>query len=454
MKRKVKPTIENILKYAVNNIDFYKSSRYTSKIKNNRTNKNFDILSKLPIIDGEKFKEEFYRFITGNRENEYLVFTSGSTGKPKIIPVTRDDLNLIANAFLDAYKNVFGAAPELAINKLPPPPAISGLIMEQVSINGSMFEIDPGPGQTVLDSLRYADEVIRSTKPKNKKIILSVYPSAFFREFYSYEDKAKAEFAELSSRNELYLLLGGEALDLGRAKLLYSLVKPKGILDVLASTERLFGYKFYDEEELKSEKYFDNNPFKISMYNNYFALLKYGKLYSLEDKKNEGLEGELIMTSKGITGGAHMPFINYNTKEKVKFVDFDKNYLYLEFLGRTNRVFRFGVAKLNDILIDNVIASVINEFHVGEGYCEIIRENGLDKISFHFYHNNRSFDSQKLLSFINDKLSAQQMELKYTLDNKLAYTGVSLEEKDKIPFYDSKIFKSPKIIDKRKIEHY
>ena len=454
MKDLGKPTVKSSLEYAIKNVDFYKSHDYILNIKNKRNKGMFDILSKLPIIEGEQFKEEFYKFIPRDKENEYLVFTSGSTGTPKIIPVTRDDLYLIGNCFLDTYKNVLGNTPAIAINKLPPPPAISGLIMEQVSISGNILEIDPGPGQTILDSLRYSDEVINSNKYKNKKILLSVYPSAFFREFYSYDDKAKAEFKELSRRNELYLLLGGEALDLGRAKLLYSFFKPKGIIDILVSTERLFGYKFYDENELKGEKYFDNRPFRLLKYNNYFALLKDGKMYSLEDKKNKGLEGELIMTSKGLKGKPVMPFINYNTKEKVKFVDVDKNYLYLEFLGRTNRTFRFGVAKLNDILIDNVIASVVNGFNVGEGYCEIIRENGLDKLYFHFYHNNKHFDEQKLLRFINDKLAAQQMELKYTLDNKLAVLGVSLEEKEKIPFYDSKIFKSTKIIDNRKIEHY
>lgn len=46
------------------------------------------------------------------------------------------------------------------------------------------------------------------------------------------------------------------------------------------------------------------------------------------------------------------------------------------------------------------------------------------------------------------------MELKYVIDQKLALLDAELVAKDRIPFYDPTKIKSPKIIDRRGIEHY
>ena len=450
---KSKPGVKPAFEYALNKIDFYRSERY--KALRNLNSKNLeDTLKNVPVISGDSFLDDFYKFIPDVRKNVSLFQTSGSTGRPKVIPATYKDLEIFSQAFVNMYEDLLGEMPYLTVNVSPPRPAISGVVMSYISEVGNSIELNPGPGQDLVEILRRCDSILNSHPKMNKKILITSLPSLLFREIYNLDNKSREELSNLARKNEIYIALGGEPLNLERSKLLYSLIPTKGILNILSSTERISSGKFYTEDLLKSDDTADTSVFKVSRYNNEFGIYFNGKVYYPSDNKSKGLEGELLLTSKGLKGYDHAPLINYNTKEKVRFVGIDKDYMYLEFLGRTNKLVNFGVSKLDDIIIDDVLAFTSRKLNLGEGYAEITREDGLDKITFYFYKNEFNGSKDELINIILEKLSKEEMELKYVLDKKLASLDAELVDKDKIPFYDPKKLKSPKIIDKRGIDHY
>ncbi|MGC8533697.1 MAG: hypothetical protein ACP5MV_03680 [Candidatus Parvarchaeum sp.] len=450
---KSKPEVKPVFEYALKNIDFYKSSSYSALKKFGHKNLE-DTLKNVPVISGESFLDDFYKFIPDIRTNISLFQTSGSTGRPKVIPTSYKDIRLLGQSFVNMYEDLIGEMPYLTVNVAPPRPAISGIGMSSISELGNSIELNPGPGQGMLEILKKCDNIINSHKEMNKKILITSLPSLLFREVYNLDKEARKELASLISKNEVYIALGGEPLNLERSRLLYSFMPVKGIINLIASTERVCGSKFYTEETLKNKDTTDIFIFKVSRYNNEFGVYSDGKVYYPSNNKLKGLEGELLLTSKGLKGYDHMPLINYNTKEKVRFIGIDKDYMYLEFLGRTNKLVNFSVSKLDDIIIDDVLAFTSRKLNLGEGYAEITRESGLDKITFYFYKNEFNGSKEELINLILDKLSKEEMEIKYVLDKKLALLDAELVDKDKIPFYDLKKLKSPKIMDKRGIEHY
>ena len=448
-----KPNVKSVFQYALNNIDFYKSDSY--KPLKNLTSKNLEgVIRDIPVISGDLFIDNFYKFIPDIRTNASLLQTSGSTGKPKVIPVTYGDMEIFGRTFVNVYKELLGEIPYITINIAPPRPAISGITMSYISEIGKSIELNPGPGQTLLDLLKKSNYIIDSHPNINKKILISGLLSILFREIYNLDEKSREELNHTARKTEIYLSVGGEPLTLERCKLLYSLIPVRGVIDVLASTERVCGGKFYSEELLKSEGIPDISVFKLSRYNNEFGIYSDGKVYYPSGNKLKGLEGELLLTSKGLKGQDHVPLINYDTKEKVRFIDIDKDYMYLEFLGRTNKLVNFSVSKLDDIIIDDVLAFTSRKLNLGEGYAEITGENGLDKMTFYFYKNQFKGSKEEVINLILDKLSKEEMELKYVIDQKLALLDAELVAKDRIPFYDPTKIKSPKIIDRRGIEHY
>ena len=449
----VKPNLKSVFGYALNNIEFYKSDAY-KKLRDLNSKNLEDIIKYIPMISGDVFIDNFYKFIPNVRASLSLFQTSGSTGKPKVIPVTNDDMKIYGQTFVNAYKKLLGDIPYININIAPPRPAISGVTMSSISEAGKSVELNPGPGQTVLDLLKKSNYILDSHPEVNKKILITGLPSILFREIYNLDEKSREELHSIARKNEIYIAVGGEPLNLERSRLLYSLLPIKGIIDLLASTERVCGSKFYSEEMLKSEEAQDTSMFTLYRYNNEFGIYSDGKAYYPSNNKLKGLEGELLLISKGLKGHDHVPLINYNTKEKVRFIGIDKDYIYLEFLGRTNKLVNFSVSKLDDIIIDDVLAFTSRKLNLGEGYAEITRENGLDKMTFYFYKNEFKGNKEDAINLILDKLSQKEMELKYVIDKKLASLDVEFVDKDKIPFYDPKKIKSPKIVDKRGIEHY
>ncbi|MCL4397129.1 hypothetical protein M1494_02170 [Candidatus Parvarchaeota archaeon] len=450
---KSKPKVRPVFEYALKNIDFYKSSSY--RALKNLDSKGLEYTFKnVPVISGESFIDDFYKFIPNIRTNISLFQTSGSTGKPKVIPATYEDIKILGEAFINMYQDLLGSMPYITVNIAPPRPAISGVGMSAISEFGNSIELNPGPGQGLLEILKKCDSILDSHSKMNKTILITGLPSLLFREIYNLDNKTREDLNNLACKNEIYIALGGEPLNLERSRLLYSLISVKGIINLLASTERVCGSKFYTEEMLKSERMPDTSIFKVSRYNNEFGIYSDGKVYYPSNSKLKGIEGELLLTSKGLKGYDHAPLINYNTKEKVRFIGIDKDYMYLEFLGRTNKLVNFSVSKLDDIIIDDVLAFASRKLNLGEGYAEITRENGLDKITFYFYRNEFKGSKEELLNLILDKLSKEEMELKYVIDKKLASLDAELVDKDKIPFYDPKKLKGPKIVDKRGIEHY
>ena len=448
-----KPNSRYAFEYALKNIDFYKSDSYKA-LKNSGSKTLEDTLKNIPIISGDVFLEGFYKFIPNVRTNLSLFQTSGSTGKPKVIPTTYKDMEVLGRTFVNIYKDLVGEIPYLTVNISPPRPAISGVTMSAISEVGESVELNPGPGQSLLEIFKKCNDIINSHPTMNKKIFVTALPSLLFREIYNLDNQSRQELIDIVRKNEVYISVGGEPLNLERSKLLYSLIPIKGVLNFLASTERVCGSKFYSEEMLKSEGTQDTSIFKISRYNNELGIYSDGQVHYPSNNKLKGLEGELLLTSKGLNNCDCVPIINYNTKEKVRFLGIDKNYMYLEFLGRTNKLVNFSVSKLDDIIIDDVLAFTSRKLNLGEGYAEITRENGLDKMTFYFYKNEFKGNKEELVNLILEKLSKEEMELKYVLDKKLATLDVELVDKDKIPFYDPKKFKSPKILDKRGIEHY
>ncbi len=450
----LRPSIKYSLLYAREHIDFYKSKDYADLDKKSKNLE--EMLDNLPIISGESFFDNnFYNFVPHKKAYISTFLTSGSTGKPKVIPATEDDLKLLSDTFLNAYYSVIKAVPSIFINIAPPRPAISGVGMSFITMGADSIEINPGPGQTLFDSLKYAESILLSHPEMNKKIILHGLPSLMFKNIYDLKPEESQLMKNIAEKLDIYVAVGGEALDLERGKLLYSLLPVKGIFNLLASTERVVGYKIYSEEDLKNESSKDKSVFKLMRYNNEFGVLSDNKLcYPGDGNEIKGKTGELIITSTGFKGKNHVPLINYNMKEKVKFLDYDKDSVYMEFFGRTNKVTPFSVSKLNDLLIDNVLASTERKFGLGEGYTEITRENGLDKITFYFFKDKFNSDKKSLLDYVSEKLSEEEMEIKYVLEKKLGFLDVKLTDKESIPFYDKKTVKAPKIIDKRQLEHY
>lgn len=450
---KSKPVVKPVFEYALNRIDFYRSENY--KALRNLDSKNLEnTLKNVPVISGDSFLDDFYKFIPDTRTSISLFQTSGSTGRPKVIPSTYKDMEIFSQAFINMYKDLLGEMPYLTVNVSPPRPAISGAAMSYISEMGNSIELNPGPGQGLVEILRKCDSILNSHPKMNKKILITSLPSLLFREIYNLDKKTREELNALVRKNEIYIGLGGEPLNLERSRLLYFLMPVKGVINILASTERICSSKFYTEDMLKSDDTRDISVFKVSRYNNELGIYSNSKVYYPSNNKSKGLEGELLLTSKGLKGYDHAPLINYNTKEKVRFVGIDKDYMYLEFLGRTNKLINLGVSKLDDIIIDDVLAFTSRKLNLGEGYAEITREDGLDKITFYFYKNEFKGSKEELINIILDKLSKEEMELKYVLDKKLASLDAELVDKDKIPFYDPKKLKSPKIVDKREIEHY
>jgi phenylacetate-coenzyme A ligase PaaK-like adenylate-forming protein len=455
---KEKPKVDAIFKYAVEKVDFYKSQQY-EMLKAKRYSKIEYILSKTPIISGESFLDDsFYKFIPHAKVNISLFQTSGSSGKPKVIPATYNDLEMYVKAFIDMYTDLLGEMPSITINVAPPRPAISGVGMSLISLYGKSIELNPGPGQNILDIMKKAYSILYSHPEMNRKVLITSLPSLLLREIYNLDEKDLKELQQIASRNEVYIGLGGEPLNLERGRLLYSYIPIKGIINIMSSTERISGSKFYSEEMLKNEKAADTAVFNLSRYNNEFGVYSDGKIYypayHTGEQNLKGKEGELILTSKGLKAGDYAPLINYNMKELVKFVGIDDKYISFEFLGRTNKVTNFSVSKLNDLIADNVLAFTSRKLGLGEGYIEITREKGLDKMTFYFYKDRFNGDKEKVLETILEKLSKEEMELNYVISQKLGLIDVSLVEKDNIPFYDTKKMKSPKIVDKREIEHY
>ena len=85
-----KPNVKSVFKYALNNIEFYKSGSY-EHLRNLNSKNLEDVIKDIPIISGEVFMNNFYKFIPDIRTRVSLFQTSGSTGKPKVIPVTYDE---------------------------------------------------------------------------------------------------------------------------------------------------------------------------------------------------------------------------------------------------------------------------------------------------------------------------------------------------------------------------
>lgn len=449
--------ILNTLGYARNNVPFYQGDPYKELDKVNKNNLE-SVLESLPIIDGSYFyKGNFYKFIPYNldlNDPAYIIIlnTSGSTGEPKYIPLTKyffeeyvktgvkaifDNLGLFERP---AYQIVIGA----------PKPAISGAAMSKATELSGGIEFSLGPGQRIIDLLRIIDSIHSSTKGRNNKVIIMAYPSMLFREYYNLNEQERGYLKEFSNKYDLYLSVSAETTDLNRAMLLFKFYGAKKIADYLAATEAIAGIRVYDEDAFK-------NPERVKgfiMYDDHIDYRIAGKDYFIPLKpKYIGKEGELVITHKSAKNKPIAPLIKYNMHEGVRLIDFVNGRALLMFLGRTNKVYGFGVSKLNSDIVDSVIAGAVLNYNLGEGYAEIVRDNGLDVLVFHLYKNNFNGTKEEVKSFIEESLSKKEMELQHTLANKLARVEVVLEDKDKIPFYKER-GKSTRLVDNRGLSHY
>lgn len=448
--------ILNTLRYVRQKVPFYQGDSYKVLDKVNKNNLEY-VLESLPIIDGSYFYEDnFYKFIpynlySNNPYNLYLysnkppyisIFkTSGSTGKQKNIPVSGYYIEEYAKTGVKAIFDNLGLfeRPAYQIVIGAPRPAISGVVMSKITELSGGIEFSLGPGQRIIDLLRNIDSIHSSTKGRNNKVIIMAYPSMLFREYYNLNEQERDYLKEFSNRYDLYLSVGAETTDLNRAMLLRKFYGAKKIADYLSATEAIAGIRVYDEDAFK-------NPERVKgfiMYDDHIDYRIVGKDYFIPLKpKYVGKEGELVITHKSDKNKPAL-LIKYNMHEGVRligFVDYvvpeNKKRAVLMFLGRTNKIYGFGVSKLNSDIVDSVIAGAVLNYNLGEGYAEIIRDNGLDVLVFHLYKNKFNGTKEEVKSFIEESLSKKEMELQYTLANKLARVEVVLEDsKDKIPFY-------------------
>ncbi|MEM0143296.1 MAG: hypothetical protein QXL94_05020 [Candidatus Parvarchaeum sp.] len=443
----------NTVDYATKYVDFYKDEKY-KYIKNVKKKDLNKLLLDIPLIDGSSFYlDNFYKFIPS--ENDSYIFnfqTSGSSGKPKNIPMTEYYMGEYAISVLDMLKKIMGRLPLFYINIAPPKPAVSGVIMGKMAEIGKGIELVPGPGQKLIDLLRDIDAIYSNGNHKDNSIIIMSIASLLFREVYNLNSEETKELNDITEKFDLYLLLGGEPLDMNRAKLIHKLFKSKGVIDFMATTEGASGYRLYTNKQLEK----DTDPgygFIMNNKNIEYYLFD-GKQLCNIDEKSAGKKGELVITQKSGKNKPMCPLINYNIKESVEIIGVKDGRIELEFLGRTNKVTGFGVSKLNDNIIDDVIAGTMLRYNLGEGYAEITREKGLDKMLFHFFKDNFTGDINEVKSSLEERLSKKEMELDYTIKNKLGFIEVDIvEDKSKIPFYTQK-GKATRLVDSRKIEHY
>ncbi|MCW1292942.1 MAG: hypothetical protein OH318_00925 [Candidatus Parvarchaeota archaeon] len=451
-------SVLNTLRYARNNVPFYQGDSYKALDKVNKNNLE-SVLESLPIIDGSYFYEDnFYKFIPYNSDSNNpahisIFNTSGSTGKPKFIPLTGYFIEEYAKTGVKAIFDNLGLfeRPTYQIVIGAPRPAISGVEMSKITELSGGIEFSLGPGQRIIDLLKNIDSIHSSTKGRNSKVIIMAYPSILFREYYNLNEQERDYLKEFSNRYDLYISLGAETTDLNRAMLLFKFYGAKKIADYLAATETPAGIRVYDEDSFK-------NPERVRgfiMYDDHIDYHIAGKDYFIPLKpKYIGKEGELVITHKSDKNKPIAPLIKYNMHEGVRLIDFVNGRAVLMFLGRTNKVSQFGVSKLNSDIVDSVIAGAVLNYNLGEGYAEIVRDNGLDVLIFHLYKNNFNGTKEEVKSFIEESLSKKEMELQHTLANKLARVEVVLEDsKDKIPFYKER-GKSTRLVDNRGLSHY
>ena len=449
----MKPSLKNTLEYAFKNVDFYKQDKYKKILSENRGKLDHILLSRLPIIDGNYFLNDFYRFIPSNPNSYIFDFeTSGSSGTPKNIPVDVNFVNDYVTGVINIFNDILNGAPKFYINIAPPKPAISGVLMSRLVelVNG--IEFVPGPGQRILDVLRNVYAVYSNHENMGKKVNIMAISSLLFREVYSLNKDELDELKNLTNSLDVYVLLAGEPVDFNRVKLLQKMFNTKGVIDLIGTTEGASGYRFYSYNNIIN----NNDPgyeFIMNDYNVHYSIFDGNKLLELNNK-NVGEKGELTITQKSRKNKTICPLINYNMKELVIFRGFYKGKPKFEFIGRSNKLTNFSVSKLNDNIIDDVIAGAILNYDVGEGYAEITRENGLDKLLFHFYKKGFNGDKNSIKSFLENALSNHEMELSYVIKNKLGLIDIDItDKKEDIPFYVQK-GKSIRLMDKRGIEHY
>ena len=92
-------SVDNTLKYALENVPFYRENKDAYDI-NKFNEKDLDsILLKLPVIDQSIFNN--YKDLISDTGGGILFLTSGSTGKPKVIPKSYDSIRDQSFAFYD-----------------------------------------------------------------------------------------------------------------------------------------------------------------------------------------------------------------------------------------------------------------------------------------------------------------------------------------------------------------
>ncbi|MEM0111147.1 MAG: hypothetical protein QXK90_00070 [Candidatus Parvarchaeota archaeon] len=444
-----KPNGYETIKYAVKNIAFYSKPPYTEAAKAVEAGENLDnILKSLPVIDGEIFQRGYQKLLPAAKTPITVYMSSGSTGKPKIIPRTYDQNIDFSIGFVDnIVHQVMPDGMDIDITKLPPIPAISGNLMSYISKEAKSIEFSQGPGQTLADVLRTIEDIDRSGE---KNIWIAGFPSALFREIYAMKEEDSNYLKSAISRLKLHMLTGGESLPFERAKLLYNLLPTNSSTDLIASSEGVAAYRVYEKDELEGDRPI-NKPFKFIGYNNKFMIMSEsdGVKELLTPAEAIGKTGDVVITTKARPGAEYVPLINYNTKDVVAVsstAEDDSFFGY--YIGRSDGIKRFGAGKLIEPIIANTVAYLINNFKTGEGYSIITSEKGLDKLTFYIDKNRFEGDKDMLLKAIRSQLSAEQMEIAYSLEKGLCILDVELLDKKGVPFYTDR-GKSKWLIDKR-----
>jgi phenylacetate-coenzyme A ligase PaaK-like adenylate-forming protein len=439
-----KLSLEEALEYAVDNVDFYSSKERYSIIKKEKIDKN--ILTRLPVIDSSIFKDPA-NLIPKNNKYINVFLSSGSTGKPKKIPRSFYDTCNLANSLVIEIKNYVKGSPSTVLSMLPPKPAVSGYAGSLAVSALNAIEVNIGPGQTFVDALSIADYFSQNSNKKNNYLLIFGFPSNIFRDLYRYNKDDLDKIDEISRRNRIVILTGGESLTGERAKLFRKYIKYESIINFLASTEGVSATSFYTGEEIDSG--ISAHSFKFSDYNNEAGLLTSEGKVIIPSIEDIGLEGELLLSSKIGKKQNSVPLINYRTGDNIKITGFsNEGNLEFRLLDRVDNIKRFRISKLNSQIVDEVIASSINKFGTREGYSELLRENGIDVLRFYLDKGSYNGDSETLLSYIKSSLASKEMELAYVINNDLAKVDLEIVDKDKIPFYTDR-GKTKRLIDKR-----
>ncbi len=440
-------SVDNTLKYALENVPFYRENKDAYDI-NKFNEKDLDsILLKLPVIDQSIFNN--YKDLISDTGGGILFLTSGSTGKPKVIPKSHDSIRDQSFAFYDVqhniennydifgyYKNSLGkllSRFDIFISGLPPKPAVSGTIVSKYLEMLNSVEINKGPNSKILDLLLEAYPI-----SNNRSVSLAAFPPSLLKEVYNSNDDEINHVKDLISKMNVYIGVGGDYVSPSRASLIKKLLgAPSGLSITYASTEGLMGVGPNDE------------IIRLSGYNNHYLLRINNQLHKI-DKTMIGKEGELILTTKVSSDGIYSPLINYNSMDIVKILDIVDYDLLIQYIGRSDNVVHFGsAAKLSGYLLDDVLSSLILKYNIGEGFFKLTQENGLDKLTLYTSKENFNGSKEDLVKSLKEQLSKREPELAYVLNEGLGYLGVEFVDRNDIPSYQPNKYKNKILIDER-----